>query len=198
MASHVAANVQWFSDRRRKGKRSGGFNIIAIRCRELQRLFAWRYGRHLPDDDAGRDDALLMAHHLAHRPGDASHRITAWLGNAAPWMRESERAELIATVIAKPLRWRADKLAARVGLTEAERKWLRITTIGAIDLGKAERAKRRAECKVVAERERRRTQGAKQRAEYERNSISARQPWMAAGISRRTWYRHRGTGACPA
>jgi hypothetical protein len=32
-------------------------------------------------------------------------------------MQEAERAELIAAVVAKPLRWRADKLAARVGLT---------------------------------------------------------------------------------
>jgi len=49
---------------------------------------------------------------------------------------------------------------------------------------------------VAAERERRRANGAKQRAEYETGSTTARQPWLAAGISRRTWYR-RGTGPCP-
>jgi hypothetical protein len=194
-----AANVQWFSDRRRKGKRAASFNIIAIRCAELERLFIARYGRQLPDDDAGRADARLMAHHLAHRPGDARHRIAAWLGSAAPWMQEDERAELLATVIAKPLRWRADKLAACFGLTAAERERLHIRTIGAIDLDKAERAKRRAERKVAAERERRRAKGATPRL-----TVSARQqqPWLAAGISRRTWYRHRaaarhGTTACP-
>jgi hypothetical protein len=152
MESRVAANVQWFTDRRRKGKRAAGFNIIAIRCAELDRLFSERYGRHLPDDDAGRDEALLMAHHLAHRPGDARHRIAEWLGAAAPWMQEAELEKLLAAVVARPLRWRADKLAARVGLTEAERERLQIRTIGAIDLDKAERAKRRADRKVVAER----------------------------------------------
>jgi hypothetical protein len=190
------ANVQWFSDRRRKGKRAATFNIIAIRCAELERLFISRYGRHLPNDDAGRDDALVMAHHLVRRPGDPRCRIAAWLVSAALWMADWEREELIAEVIAKPLKWKADKLATRLGLTEAERQRLQIRTIGAIDLDKDERAKRRAERKVVAERERRRAKGAKQRTEYETGSTSARQPWRAAGISRRTWYR-RGTGPCP-
>ena len=66
MTRAAPANVRWFSDRRRKGKRAAG-NIIAIRCAELERLFIARYGRQLPDDDAGRDEAMLMAHHLAHR-----------------------------------------------------------------------------------------------------------------------------------
>jgi hypothetical protein len=199
MESRVAVNVQWFSDRRRKGKRAAGFNIIAIRCAELQRLFIARYGRQLPDDDAGRDDAGLMAHHLAHRPGDARHRIAAWLASAAPWMQGPERAELLAAVTAKPRRWKADTLAARVGLTEAERERLQITTIGAIDLDKAERTKRRRARKTAADHERRRANGAMSRAEYEAGSTTARQPWSAAGISRRTWYRRqRGTGVRPA
>ena len=89
-----AGRVQWFSDRRRKGNRArGGFNIIAIRCAELERLFIARYGRHLPADDAGRDDALVMAHHLAHRPGDAHLLIGEWLAGATPWMAEGERED---------------------------------------------------------------------------------------------------------
>ena len=65
--------------------------------------------------------------------------IGALLVGASPWMQEAERAELIAAVVAKPLRWRADKLAARVGLTAAERERLNIRTIGAVDLDKAAR-----------------------------------------------------------
>ena len=65
-------------------------------------------------------------------------------------MQEAERAELIAAVVAKPLRWRADKLAARVGLTAAERERLNIRTIGAVDLDKAARKRRRHERKVDA------------------------------------------------
>jgi hypothetical protein len=187
------AHVRWFSDRRRKGKRAAGFNIIAIRCAELERVFKARYGRTLPDDDAGRDDAMVMACHLAHRSGDAPQRIVAWLSRAAPWMTCAERDELVAAVIAKPLRWRADKLAARLGLTDAERKRLKIRTIGAVDLGTAERATRRAARKVAIERERRRANGAKPRAEYEAGSMSTRQPWRDAGISRRSWYRRRSS-----
>ena len=69
----------------------------------------------------------------------ASPAIGALLVGASPWMQEAERAELIAAVVAKPLRWRADKLAARVGLTAAERERLNIRTIGAVDLDKAAR-----------------------------------------------------------
>jgi hypothetical protein len=63
-----------------------------------------------------------MAHHLARRPGDARRRITAWCELQAPWMTAGELEQLSARVLAKPLRWRADKLAKRLNLTDAERR----------------------------------------------------------------------------
>jgi len=42
----------------------------------------------------------------------------------------------------------------------------------------------------------RRLQGSKSRAEYETNSNSRTKPWLAARMSRRTWYRQRGTSPC--
>ena len=64
------------------------------------------------------------------------------------------------------------------------------------------RKQRRHERKVAAERERRRRNGAKPRP---LGVLSARQqqPWLTAGVSRRTWYRRRaaercGTAAWPA
>jgi hypothetical protein len=131
----------------------------------------------------------------------ASPAIGALLVGASPWMQEAERAELIAAVVAKPLRWRADKLAARVGLTAAERERLNIRTIGAVDLDKAARKRRRHERKVDANRERRRRNGAKPRPQVGALSARQQQPWLAAGMSRRSWYRHRaaerGTTRCP-
>ena len=53
--------------------------------------------------------------------------------------------DLIADIAAHPIRWRADKLAHRVGLTDATRTRLGITTIGAIDVTREERAARRRE-----------------------------------------------------
>jgi hypothetical protein len=155
---------------------------------ELRRLFTARYGRVLPDDDAGRDDALIMAHHLANRP-DAGRHISSWLTLWAPWMTSSEAAALTAKVLAKPLRWRADTLANLLHLTEAERQRLSITTIGACDLNKAGRLSRRRLRARLRKEERRRAAGAKSRADYEANSVNRTRPWEVLQMSRASWYR---------
>jgi hypothetical protein len=113
-------------------------------------------------------------------------------------MAESEREQLISRVLANPLRWRADSLARRLNLTEAERRRLRITTIGAVDLDKAARLKRRRELSRQIKAAARQAKGAASRAYYEAQSLSRTKPWHAQGISRRTWYRRRGTSAVTA
>jgi hypothetical protein len=176
-------------------------SVGALRVTQLQRLFVDRYGHQLPDDDAGRDDAFVMAHALAWRP-NAQRRIPAWLSLNAPWMGSTEAQALTTTVIAKPIRWSADKLGKRLNLTEADRHRLKITTIGSVDVNKAERLARRQERKRLREQERRRAAGAKSRAEYEAQSISKAKPWEALGMSRASWYRHQRqtaeTSPCPA
>lgn len=178
---------------RRYKRARPAFSMAALRCAEINRLLASRYGQVLPDDDAGRDDALIMAHHLARLSGDPRVRIGKWLDAHAPWAVGSIRATLLAEIDAKPLRWRADKLGARLRLTEGERSGLRIRTIGAVDVDKAERAKRRSEKRRALKEAARRAAGASTRAEYEAASIEQAQPWIIIGISRRTWYRRRGT-----
>jgi hypothetical protein len=172
-------------------------SITALRIAELRRLFLHRYGRILPDDDAGRDDALIMAHHIARRQGDARKRIQSWIELQAPWMAKDEMATLIDHVVARPLKWRADKLAPRLRLTEAERRQLRICTIGCVDLTKQERELARKVRHRQTDRARRRATGAKPRAEYETNSVNRTKPWLALGISRATWYRTRETSPRP-
>jgi hypothetical protein len=164
--------------------------IPTLRSAELRRLFQHRYGHTLPDDDAGRDDAFVMAHHLAHGQ-DAERRIGLWLGLWTPWMGSTEANQLITRVITKPLRWRADKLGIRINLTETERQRLAITTIGSVEVTKAERLQRRRERDRLRRRRQLRAQGAKPRAEYEANSASRTKPWEALGISRRSWYHNQ-------
>jgi hypothetical protein len=132
-----------------------------------------------------------MAHHLAGVSGDQRSRVSSWLTVWAPWMPPEELARLIEAVISKPLRWRAETLAKRLNLTEVDRCRLRITTIGAVDMTKAEREAARKVRKRQAMREKRRTSGTKPRAEYLAQSTEQAKPWMADGISRRTWYRHQ-------
>jgi hypothetical protein len=168
---------------RRRDKRP--FSMAALRCKELNRLFTYRYGRVLPDDDAGWDDARIMVHHLGKLTRDTDWRINNWLDLRAPRMTDGDRAKLLAEVQDKPRRWSAAKL----GLTDAERRHLKITTIGAIDVPKAERAKRRKELDRKAKVEQRRAAGVRPRAEFLAKSLCNTKPWVALGMSRASWYR---------
>jgi hypothetical protein len=180
-------SVRWFGSRRRKeGKRRSPapFNIAAIRIRELERLFGARYGQQLPDDDAGRDDIAIMAHHLANAArGDPAARIWRWVRQRAPWVTDSDLEALIEDTVKRPRRWRADRLAWRLGLTVADRDALGITTIGAVDMEASKRSDRRCEKNRAAQAARRRAAGACTRHQYEAASMSRTKPWKALGMS---------------
>jgi hypothetical protein len=100
-------------------------------------------------------------------------------------------------------RMKADALALWLGCTYADREALRLTRIGACDVGPqvwTELRKRKAR---LREERRRREEGVKPRAEWlAANSLARTEPWKADGISRPTWYRRRRkareTGPCAA
>jgi hypothetical protein len=163
-AALIRAKRRWIAIKYRRPKKPS--SMAALRCAELNRYAYDRYGLTLPDDDAGKDDAFVMAHHLALMSGDKVRRISAWLTARAPWMSADGMATLIDAVIAKPLRWRADTLAKRLNLKESDRARLRITTIGAVDVTKAEREAARNARKRKAKRKARADRGVKPRAEY--------------------------------
>ena len=89
--------------RYRNGKKQP-FSMASVRCAELKRLFIDRYGFVLSDDDAGREDARIMAHHLAMLAGDQRVRVTSWLSLWAPWMPADEVSRLVDSVTTKTLR----------------------------------------------------------------------------------------------
>jgi hypothetical protein len=171
------------------------FNLAVQRLAELNKLFRYRYGGgdlyELPDDDSGRHDLLLLLHHHARLHGN-SIRMRQLIKARAPWMRANEVDETLCDV-ARPISWRADPLAKQLGLTEAERRRLSIRTIGAIDMTKEERRQAAKLRNRQRMRVRRRAKGAKARADYVANSTNQSKPWLALGISRRTWYRQRQT-----
>lgn len=169
--------------------------LTLVRLRELERLFSARYGAELPDDDAGRDDFKIVAHHIVHLGPDAERHIIAWAALWCPWLSNAEATATAIRSIANPIKFTADVLAWRLRLTAAERKHLAITTIGAIDQNKAQRAEAQKQRRREAERARRRARGAKARVDYELSSAAAWRPWEAEGISRATWYRRRKAAA---
>jgi hypothetical protein len=167
-------------------------SITALRQAEIDRELSDRYGALvLPDDDSARDDIELMLHHLARRAGEPGRRIAEWLGLRAPWFAGIERAIMVERVLAQPLKFKADTLAKRLGLTAERRARLKIRTIGAIDQTAAERKAASKQRKLEAKRNRRRTEGVKPRPKYLATSVERAKPWEAEGLSRRTWYRRQ-------
>jgi hypothetical protein len=96
---------------------------------------------------------------------------------------------MIARVIAKPIRWRADALGRLLRLTDAERTELKITTIGSVDVPRAERMKRRRERARQRKAAKRRAAGAVPRAEYLARCRAKPKPWVILGVSRSGYYR---------
>lgn len=165
--------------------------VAQLRITQLCRLFEARYrARQLPDDDAGRDDLLVMAHHLAVLVGNPETRIRNWCAAWAPWLSIAELDKVTSDALRYPRRWKADRIAWRLGVTDQERRTLKLTTIGAIDCDKGTRSAQRRIARRLAMQARRRAKGSKPRHEYEANSLARTQPWKAAGMSRATYYRH--------
>jgi hypothetical protein len=173
-----------------RAERTSGCRAV-FRVAEIDRLVVARYGRELPDDDAGRDDVRLMVHHLAQISGDAHRRITTWIAKRAPWMSPLDAGRLTDAALAKPLRWRAEKLGEAFRLTDVERTELKIRTIAAIDITPAELAERRKQHDRDRKAAARRAGGAQQRNQYEACSMGHGKPWITAGVSRSTWYRRQ-------
>jgi hypothetical protein len=90
-----------------------------------------------------------------------------------------------------PKQMKADELAKWLGVTYVERQKLGLTRIGAKDVGKRSRAILRKLRDRRAKERKRRSRGAMSRAEYEAQSLTKTQPWLAENVSRRTWERRR-------
>jgi hypothetical protein len=157
------------------------FSRSSLRVRELERLYRLRYGRHLPDDDAGRDDLELAFNQIA--------RVDAciqWAAKWAPWMARDEAAAKADLIAMDPQWLKARPLGELLGLTDSERTRLDIRTIRPIDLTDealvARSKQKRNERKAL---NRRRTTGPKP------PPLGQSKPWEAEGICRRTWERRR-------
>jgi hypothetical protein len=163
---------------------------------ELYRVFNHLYGpAPLPDDDAGRDD-IRLAFQVISTTSNAAGRMKGIAGTWAPWMQPDELEALIVDVTANPRRFKADTIAARMGITATVRALLDLRTIGAIDKPAAQRAIERREAQRLAKEMKRRATGALPIDEARRQrSITAaakhQRPWNVEGISRATWYRRR-------
>jgi hypothetical protein len=126
-----------------------------IRLRELERVFQHRYGRQLPDDDAGLDDLALAMQHVAYLGDDVVNNCVAWARMWAPWADEADvRATARDVIMARPVMLKARAVGHLLRLSAADRKLLAITTIAPFDMTKAEREDKQK--REHAERQRKR------------------------------------------
>jgi hypothetical protein len=167
------------------------FNMARKRRQEIQALVLYRHCSLLNCDDELRQKYLEMAAYHLPKPkdGDLIFALHNWARGAGAKLPDTELDTIVDRVAGKARRFKADTLGRMLQLTYAERKALKIVTIGAADAGKKARALIRKQKRRQRERDRRKLRGARPHAD----SFMRQQPWLAQGISRATWYRRNET-----
>jgi hypothetical protein len=167
-----------------------------LRLGNLRTLLRARCGHTLPDDDAGREYLLELLLPVSLGP-DANRKIHNTVETWAPWLDVKERFDLVAQIERTPAhirRVKATTLGQRLRVTSEKRERLKLWTITPFDLtDKQLKEQRKAKQRARMRRLRQRTPRAEYLAAYNTNK---EKPWEIEGISRRTWYRRRGTGMC--
>jgi hypothetical protein len=67
------------------GAGDGTAVITVLRISELERYLRLRYGAVLPDDDAGREDLVILLNHVAHNRTDPGGKMPGFARRWAPW-----------------------------------------------------------------------------------------------------------------
>jgi hypothetical protein len=162
-------------------KHRGAFDFCAKRRREIV-----LHGRHVGAGDTEDLDRWLIAWVWHNR--NAADQIWSVMNAARNMGREIAEAEASAiteeaSICRKHLS--ADNLARFLGVTFAQRKALRLTTIGSVNIGKRARKELRKRRDRLAKERKRRAEGMRPQSE----SLSAIKPWRDSGMSRAAWYR---------
>lgn len=199
-------------DHARRHRRPITYNPTSRRLRELERIIAARHGSALDTDDADtylEPVAQTLRRIYENKNGFATtahvlDRLQVWAEVRTPQVSTGMLQEAAREAMQRPRMDTADVLAVRLNLTYAERTRLQITTIGACDLNKAGRIRKRKERKRARDRARaaakRKERGVVARTIYLAQSLTRARPWEAKGISRRTYYRQlaRAIGTSPS
>lgn len=178
------ATIAWVY---REARKRRGSPVSGFRIRELERLATHWWNGNIPDSDEGRVFVRVVANHFVGLSGIPRKRVDAWCERFAPWIAEDDLDEIVELATISPTLYSADRVARAIGLDIATRDFLKLATIGAYDFDAKAREKRRLAENAARKRQKRAERGAKPRAEC----ISQQKPWLAEGISRRTWYRRQ-------
>ena len=160
----------------------------------LIRLFRHRYGYHLPDDDAGREDLWLLLQNVSLASAGSDKKVRAAIETWAPWLSEEEARERIDFLGLLTIYERtptARELGKRLGVTNAEREALKLWQFKPVDKTDEELAEQRKTKSRKRRKAAREKLGRPSRDVYLAKFESKQRPWEALGIHRRTWERRR-------
>lgn len=163
----------------------------AFACRRLTAIERLIYGRHRGPVDTDDGQAYVEAALPYIAANAARHRrpitLAAWAKRLTPrfyaeagpaWFQGRETS---LRGFAFPT---ADQIARQLAVTYAEVRAFGLTTIGAVDRGKAQRLVERREKDRERKRLARLAAGMTPRAE----ALATAKPWTASGMSRSAWY----------
>ena len=121
---------------------------------------------------------------------DSDRWLHRW---AAANLPEATKEQIDDALTLRVDEWTPEQIAKYLGVEFYLRQVLRLWSFGACDMTRQERLKQTKADKKIIDRDRaaqrRRQRGAQSRAQYEAESLSRTKPWLALGISERTWYR---------
>jgi hypothetical protein len=153
----------------------------------LRKVFEGRIADYFYNAEPDRKHVIALIRVLASIPNIRSSTL---MQNAWRWLPSATKGEiddLVSEASRKPCVFRKETLGLLIRLTDAEREKYKAWSIWPIDLSLAEAKLRRKQHDRDDKAEKRRAAGATPRSE----SLSQTQPWVAEGISRRTWERRR-------
>lgn len=135
-------------------KRSRG--MAAIRISELTRWMHDTFGGGVELEPDKRTETIIriFAHHFISLPS-GERRLSSWFDRYCPWLELRDREYLISEANHCPLKWSADKLGWKIGLTDEQRARLKIKTIGAVGISKEQRKERERQRRAQRQKERR-------------------------------------------
>jgi hypothetical protein len=163
--------------------------MAAKRIHELERYLDHRYGQFVPDDDAGREDLVILLNHVAKNRLDPRSKVLGTIRRWAPRMPETEAEALADKILKKPRKYKATTLGRLLRLTQEEQITLYIETIRPFD-------KTDADMEEDSKRRDREWQAANRAAKGSgrprgRPKSKGVKPWETMGIAKSTYYRRK-------
>ena len=174
--------------------------VRCLRLGDLQRLFRHRWGYVLPDDESGREDLWLLMLNASLATTEADKKMHHVIDLWAPWMGDDERNGYVKLLEGLDFYQRIQtgrEIGNLLRLTNAERVKLKLWQFKPIDATDEELEEQRKARRAEARRAKRIASGVKPREVYLAEMASKPKPWIAAGVSRRTWHRRVARGVVP-